>query len=418
MIRIRRIDSFEGSRIVDFTEGVQSVHRHTLTAKESAVQGITRTLWNQKLRAYNKANKIAGVMEWKSAFKQVADARLGIVHELCLKYRYGEEGDSDGALGEDTAHISPENIVEVLAKSKKKPANKGDVNRVLLRAATKQGWRSSSRVVAFVNLVQRHFQTHGEGSKILVFADFLSALDVAENALLEVFANRVRIARFDGTVDAKTRAAYVKEFEEAATINVFLITTKAGGCGLTLTKANGVYILTQPWSPSAALQCIARAVRIGTKHTVYVYVLYAHNSIERRVMLVQKIKLRKASKVVDPDTPMMDKIFQVGEFTHTQLRDTVSLLNMCCVQRADAKQMEGAKEASKAYAKRLEKRLAAGRPRKSARQDDIKAEDILEGLPVDELVSAEAELEKDFQELVAEDDDIEVDADLLADPTE
>jgi SNF2 family DNA or RNA helicase len=321
-IRIRKTDLFEGRPIADFTEGVKFTYGHGLTENERRLQAKTRTLWDHGLRAHNKANRIGGFMEWKTALKDVGDARLGIVHHLCLKYRYSEEGDANEALGEKTANIPTEDIIDTMRKTKGTLSSEGQVNRVLLRAATKRSWRESSRIVVSMNIMRRHFEQHGWESQLVIFSDYLSALDVLENAILELFKDRVRIARYDGTVDAETRAAHAKAFQDGR-INLFLATTKAGGYGLTLTKANGVLHLTEPWNPGAAEQCTARAIRIGTDHTVYVYVPYAHDSIERRIKLIAKMKLRKASKVVDPDASMRARMAEVSAYTREQLRSKV-----------------------------------------------------------------------------------------------
>jgi hypothetical protein len=72
--------------------------------------------------------------------------------------------------------------------------------------------------------------------------------------------------------------------------------------------------------------------------------------------------------------------------------------------------MDEAKALSSEYNDRLEKKL---RTAGSSQQDRFAVNDLLADLTDEELISAESELEKDFQELRPEADDVTVDASLL-----
>ena len=56
----------------------------------------------------------------------------------------------------------------------------------------------------------------------------------------------------------------------AVAYQVFLISTKAGGLGINLTKATTVIMVDSDWNPQNDLQAIARAHRIGQTKTVKV----------------------------------------------------------------------------------------------------------------------------------------------------
>ena len=71
---------------------------------------------------------------------------------------------------------------------------------------------------------------------------------------------------------------------------VFCISLKAGGTGLNLTRANHVFHYDRWWNPAVENQASDRAYRIGQKRTVYSVKLIAQDSIEERVLALQRKK--------------------------------------------------------------------------------------------------------------------------------
>ena len=71
---------------------------------------------------------------------------------------------------------------------------------------------------------------------------------------------------------------------------MLLMSVKAGGLGLTLTRANHVFHFDHWWNPAVARQAEARAFRRGQKQTVFVYDIFTHDTIEKRIydLLAQK----------------------------------------------------------------------------------------------------------------------------------
>ena len=61
----------------------------------------------------------------------------------------------------------------------------------------------------------------------------------------------------------------MEKFQESEDTNVFLISLKAGGLGLNLTKADYVFILDPWWNPAIEAQAIDRAHRIGQRNKVF-----------------------------------------------------------------------------------------------------------------------------------------------------
>ena len=92
-------------------------------------------------------------------------------------------------------------------------------------------------------------------------------------------------------LDGKTkdRIDVVNRFE-CADKGIFLISIKAGGVGLNLVSAQDVIIYDPWWNPFVEQQAVDRAYRIGQKKTVVVYKLVAANTIEERIIEMQKDK--------------------------------------------------------------------------------------------------------------------------------
>jgi non-specific serine/threonine protein kinase len=80
---------------------------------------------------------------------------------------------------------------------------------------------------------------------------------------------------------------------------LFFISLKAGGVGLNLTAASYVVLLDPWWNPFAENQAIARAHRIGQKQNVTVVRFIAKDSVEEKILLLQKKKKELAETIID-----------------------------------------------------------------------------------------------------------------------
>jgi SNF2 family DNA or RNA helicase len=88
----------------------------------------------------------------------------------------------------------------------------------------------------------------------------------------------------------KDRQSIVRQFNTDRTIPVFLISLKAGGSGLNLTGADMVIHYDPWWNPAVEDQATDRAHRIGQKKTVYSVKLITKDSVEEKVLQMQKRK--------------------------------------------------------------------------------------------------------------------------------
>ena len=123
------------------------------------------------------------------------------------------------------------------------------------------------------------------GHRVLVFSQFVKQLDVLRKTLDEA---GVKYCYLDGST--KDRLGECNRFNRDQSIPVFLISLMAGGTGLNLTGADMVMHYDPWWNPAVENQATDRAHRIGQKKKVYVVKLIASDTIEEKVLALQRRK--------------------------------------------------------------------------------------------------------------------------------
>jgi SNF2 family DNA or RNA helicase len=97
----------------------------------------------------------------------------------------------------------------------------------------------------------------------------------------------------------------VKEFQSDQGPPIFLISLKAGGYGLTLTRADTVIHFDPWWNPAVENQATDRAHRIGQKNPVTAYKLITTGTIEERILSLQNKKRNIIETALEDESPMM-----------------------------------------------------------------------------------------------------------------
>jgi len=106
----------------------------------------------------------------------------------------------------------------------------------------------------------------------------------------------------------QNRLAIVKEFNTNRSIPVFLISLKAGGTGLNLTGADMVIHFDPWWNPAVEAQATDRAHRIGQKRTVYSLKLITKDTVEEKVLAMQRRKQSVINATLADDEQVMQKM--------------------------------------------------------------------------------------------------------------
>ena len=106
--------------------------------------------------------------------------------------------------------------------------------------------------------------------------------------------------RLDGSMAIKKRAKLVAEFNDPASEDfVFMLSSKAGGCGLNLIGANRLIMFDPDWNPANDEQAMARVWRDGQKKRCFIYRLVAAGTIEEKMLQRQLHKKALSGVVVD-----------------------------------------------------------------------------------------------------------------------
>lgn len=132
--------------------------------------------------------------------------------------------------------------------------------------------------------------------KILVFSQFVGMLD-----LLKPELERHGIPFEYLTGQTKDRGKKVANFQENDDIRVFLISLKAGGVGLNLTQADYIYLIDPWWNPATENQAIDRSYRIGQTKNVIAVRMICSNTVEEKILTLQKKKKLLAENLLKTD---------------------------------------------------------------------------------------------------------------------
>lgn len=153
----------------------------------------------------------------------------------------------------------------------------------------------------FENVLHDIESVISEGHKILAFSSFVRHLDLYAR---EFDSAGLQYSFLTGR--STKRGDIVNDFQSDKGINIFLISLKAGGLGLNLTAADYVFILDPWWNPSAELQALSRAHRIGQKKNVFVKRYITSNSIEEKIVKLQEKKSRLAETFISTNNPLRE----------------------------------------------------------------------------------------------------------------
>ncbi|KAG9118944.1 hypothetical protein FRC07_006271 [Ceratobasidium sp. 392] len=129
-------------------------------------------------------------------------------------------------------------------------------------------------------------------TKSVVFSQWTSMLDKIEDALEEA---AIRFSRLDGTMKREDRSRAMDALKTDPSCEVLLVSLRAGGVGLNLTAARRVYLMDPYWNPAVENQAVDRIHRLGQTRPVTTIKLIIENTIEARLLEVQKRKIELAN---------------------------------------------------------------------------------------------------------------------------
>ncbi|KAJ5744235.1 hypothetical protein N7533_009105, partial [Penicillium manginii] len=164
--------------------------------------------------------------------------------------------------------------------------------------------------------------------KIVLISNYTQTLDLFEKLCR---SRAYGCLRLDGTMNIKKRSKLVDKFNDPEGPEfVFLLSSKAGGCGLNLIGANRLVLFDPDWNPAADQQALARVWRDGQKKDCFVYRFIATGSIEEKIFQRQSHKQSLSSCVVDAAEDVerhfslesLRELFQFKPETRSDTHDT------------------------------------------------------------------------------------------------
>lgn len=180
---------------------------------------------------------------------------------------------------------------------------------------------------------------HDTNDKIVLISNYTQTLDIFDKLCR---ARGYGCLRLDGTMNVNKRQKLVDKFNDPEGGEfVFLLSSKAGGCGLNLIGANRLVLFDPDWNPAADQQALARVWRDGQKKDCFVYRFIATGSIEEKIFQRQSHKQSLSSCVVDSVEDVerhfsLDSLRELFQYRSDTISDTHDTFK--CKRCKDGKQ--------------------------------------------------------------------------------
>ncbi|KAG6874219.1 hypothetical protein C0995_003765 [Termitomyces sp. Mi166 len=184
-----------------------------------------------------------------------------------------------------------------------------------------------------------HIKTHTT-DKIVLISNYTQTLDLFEKLCR---SKKYGFFRLDGTMTITKRQKLVDQFNDPEGKEfIFLLSSKAGGCGINLIGANRLVLFDPDWNPAADQQALARVWRDGQKKECFVYRFISTGTIEEKIFQRQANKQALSSAVVDEkedaerhfSLDSLRKLFNFNEKTLCETHETFK-----CKRCKDGKQV-------------------------------------------------------------------------------
>lgn len=151
----------------------------------------------------------------------------------------------------------------------------------------------------------------------LVFTQFVEMGTLLQRHLREVFG--VEVLFLHGGTPALQRDQMVQAFQEEDGPPIFILSLRAGGAGLNLTRASHVFHFDRWWNPAVENQATDRAFRIGQRRNVQVHKFVVAGTLEERIHAIVEGKQNLADTIVGSGEQWLT------ELSTEQLRDLLTL---------------------------------------------------------------------------------------------
>ncbi|MEL6402255.1 MAG: DEAD/DEAH box helicase [Cyanobacteria bacterium J06607_6] len=146
-----------------------------------------------------------------------------------------------------------------------------------------------------------------EGESALVFSQFREIGDALEHHLRH--SRHYPTYYIHGGTNRNKREQMISAFQDPETPpTIFILSLKAAGVGITLTKANHVFHFDRWWNPAVEDQATDRAFRIGQKENVFVHKFVTLGTLEERIDQMIEDKKKLAGAIVGADESWLTEL--------------------------------------------------------------------------------------------------------------
>lgn len=165
-----------------------------------------------------------------------------------------------------------------------------------------------------------------KGESALIFTQYAEMGTLIKEHLCQTFA--VDMPFLYGGTSRKNRDLMISSFQNSPEPNAFILSLKAGGTGLNLTRANHVFHYDRWWNPAVENQATDRAFRIGQTKNVMVHKFICAGTLEERIDTLMSKKSRLTDELISSNE------HSLTELSNQKLRQLLQLSNTPIQQEA------------------------------------------------------------------------------------
>lgn len=174
----------------------------------------------------------------------------------------------------------------------------------------------SSKTEALLKILQATLKK--EGSKVIIFSQWTSFLNVIQRQLDEAGYTYTRI---DGSMNATKRDVAIKALDEDPNTRIMLASLAVCSVGLNLVSADTVVLADSWWAPAIEDQAVDRVHRLGQTRETTVWRLVMEGTVEERVLDIQAEKRELVGKAFQESEKKGEKRKE------TRMADVMKLLS-------------------------------------------------------------------------------------------
>jgi len=165
---------------------------------------------------------------------------------------------------------------------------------------------TQDRSIKLTRLLEMTEEVVENGESMLIFSQFREVCIELDKLFKKLYYNTYVL---HGGINRIKRQKMIDEFQSPDTEgSIFILSLKAGGTGITLTRANHVFHFDRWWNPSVEDQATDRAFRIGQKKNVFVHKFITTGTLEERIDEVIEKKKKLSGSIIGTDETWLTEL--------------------------------------------------------------------------------------------------------------